>query len=194
MMTEARKREIQSHFARLWGEPRASREFGLPSPAPDKISVLAYRYQESPQEWAYATIGMSEKALTHPSPEADLHVELFVLAKKQDNRIAESLAGIAAYPFIHGTYFNEGHTVHGSPGHGIIDRSPLTDLVLTRADFGSVADFVKHNDGTHTHLFWVVPIYPTEREFVVEKGWASMRRLFEEKSTDVLNLRRKAVI
>jgi len=194
MITEARKQGIRSHYARLWGEPRAAWEFTLPSPAPDAIAVLAYRYQNSPQQWAYATIGMSEKALPHPSPEADLHVELFVLAKKKENSVAESLSGIAAYPFIHGTYFGEGHTVHGSPGQGLVDRSPLTDLVLTRADFGPLADFVKHADGTHTHLFWVVPIYPNERQLAVEKGWPSLRRLFEEKGTDVLNLRRKAVI
>ena len=195
MDAEARARDILMHYVKLWGEPANHRDFRYQSPRlPESIRIYKFRLKDGIDEWAFATVGMSQKALIHPSGAFDLRIELFLLCRPGEDQISDKLSQIAAYPLQLDTYFAEGHTVHGTPGHGIVDGSPLTDLVMTRADLGVVKDFVKHGDGTHTHLFWVVPISPKEREFAATQGWPALRGRFEARNTDVLDLTRLPVL
>jgi len=121
-------------------------------------------------------------------------MELFILCNQDNDELIDNLGSIAVYPFVMQTYFGEGHTVNGIEGHGIVTGSPLTDLIITRADYSDTPDYITHTDGSHTHLFWVVPIYHTEREYVVKNGWRNLQELFEQQQTDVLDFWRAAVV
>jgi hypothetical protein len=187
--------EILEHYHKLWGPP--SRKFPFShslEEAPSPLFIYEFAGNASDTTFVYATLGASHKAMKNRGSEGEVIMEVFILCNQQQDELVDSLGEIAIYPFIHETYFAEGHTVHGSEGFGIVNGSPLTDLLITRADYGEIPDYIVHRDKRHTHLFWVVPIYPSEREFAVANGWRKLQELFDQKQIDVLNFWRTASV
>jgi hypothetical protein len=52
---------------------------------------------------------------------------------------------------------------------------------------------VHHEDGTHTQILWVVPIYLSERLYAREHGPEALEELFSTHDTDATDLWRPAV-
>lgn len=162
--------------------------------ASSPLFIYEFAGDASETTFVYATLGASRKAMRNRGSEAEVQMELFILCNQQQEELVDNLGEIAIYPFIHETYFAEGHTVHGSEGHGIVNSSPLTDLLITRADYDDIPDYIVHGNKRHTHLFWVIPIYQSEREFAVANGWRKMQELFDQKQTDILDFWRPAAV
>ena len=105
----------------------------------------------------------------------------------------ENIGWLALYPFAFDTYFAPGHTVVGEDDSGIVEGSPLTDIFITQADYG-VPPYIKHANGSHTHLLWIVPVYRQERLYAVQHGEEALITLFEQHDANVFDLYRAPVL
>ncbi len=89
--------------------------------------------------------------------------------------------------------YRDGATIPGPPG-GLFPGSPLTDLLLAKPYFlDEDFDVVLHGDGSHTHILWVIPIYPSERLFAERYGDVALFDLFMEYEVDSSDLSRPPV-
>ena len=194
--------DIITHYIQLWGRPTYEYTFTYEmnldsSHTPHPIFIFDFQPRSNRDYWVYATIGAS--SFTSNSREATvLHLsssrrmELFMLSNTQHTDLVHYLGTLATYPVRENTFFAEGHTLHSNTG--VVQNSPLTDTLITRADFGGIADHIVHNDGSHTHLLWAIPIYRAERMFAINHGWQSLQERFEQKDIDVLDVFRSSVV
>ncbi len=108
--------------------------------------------------------------------------------------VSDVLANLAVQPFLVGEAYRDGATTPGPPD-GLFPGSPLTDLLLAKPYFLD-EDFeaVLHGDGSHAHILWVIPIYPSERLFAERHGDLALFDLFMEHEVDSSDLRRPPVI
>jgi hypothetical protein len=149
------------------------------------------------QDWVYATLGASRTPLkdanTPKKDKRQRRIELFIYSNERNTELREILTRLAIYPFEHNTFFAPHHTVRGEKS--IVEGSPLTD-VLFQLPYGEPNEFwiVRHNDSSHTHILWVIPIYRSEKELVNQRGWEALRDLFEQQNTDTSDFRRSPVI
>lgn len=192
----ARSQELLAHYITLWGKPQRQEPFVHAYPqGPHPLFTLEFPAPSQHEVWVYATLGASFQPMPHAEAPEDLRMELFIYAEQQQPELLASIGALALYPFVLHTFFAPGHTVLGSDDGGIISTSPLTDILLTRADFGpDTPDYVHHSDGSHTQLLWVVPVYRQERVFAAQHGEAALIELFVQHETNVFDLWRPAVI
>lgn len=188
--------EVLSHYDRFMGSS-ISDIFVLAQVPVDGIKpiyVLEYSPPSDEYDWVYLTVGMSRLPMAAPAQISDPRAELMAYSDRRYEELVDSLAGIAAYPFLHRTFLAQGHTIHGRDGQGIVAGSPLTDVYLTRPYYAEEGfEVIAHGDGTHTHVFWLIPIYPSERVFAAERGWKALEALFVEKDAPTSNLMRAPV-
>ncbi len=118
----------------------------------------------------------------------------YMLYSSREPAVSDVLANLAVQPFLVGEAYRDGTTIPGPPD-GLFPGSPLTDLLLAKPYFLD-EDFeaVLHGDGSHAHILWVIPIYPSERLFAERHGDLALFDLFMEHEVDSSDLRRPPVI
>lgn len=209
MDISARDLEIISHYNRYFGQEARVIPFGnRPKPAPQSVAVIEFAAQSSESDWVYATVGASHEpqpGLTNqaaqtpqgapPEQQMEGRIELVLLSRESHDDLVDLLESLAVYPFVTGGYFGPGHTVAGSPGSGVVEGSPLTEILLGVPHF-EPPDFelIQHADGSHTHLLWVVPIYLSERLYIKEHGYFAFEELLVEKEANTSDLWRASVV
>jgi hypothetical protein len=101
--------------------------------------------------------------------------ELVLLSNERHDALPDMLEALAAYPFVFNTFFTAGDVVAGSPDGGVIPGSPLTEILLTHPYFDK-SDFetIQHEDGSHTHILWLMPIHMSERLYAREHGYRAL--------------------
>lgn len=197
---DPRDLELFQHYVRHLGQPEqmvADEE--QPEGVPCPIYVLEFPPPAGERAWVYTTLGASRQPMSFPEPRLpDAHqhrIELLVRANERHTVLIELLQSLAIYPHVTGSYFGPGHTIAGSPGHGVVPGSPLTEIYLTQFNSGAWEFWhVDHADGTHTELLLVVPVHPAERTYVKQRGWRALEACFAADATDVGNLWRPAVV
>ena len=193
-----REKEIVAHYRRFLGkETRIVRFDGMPEPAPSTIRVLEYAPASEGDAWAYVTVGVSDRPMPDPNrPDSqpnDPRLELVAYSATQQEALIDVLPTLAAYPFAHNTFLGWGHMIAGTPGRGIVEGSPLTEILLSRPYLDGM-DIIHHEDGTHTQLLWVVPIHLSERMYAREHGHGALEELFAEHEIDSADLWRPPVV
>lgn len=196
MHNQSHDNELLAHYKRLWDEPHEQHDIVQPTAALlQPLNVYVFVDLADPQTWIYATLGASHQPMAHPESSSEARMELFIMSNQPHKELVQAIGSLAVYPFVEQTFFGEGHTVRGDDTDGIVAGSPLTDILIARADFGeNRPDYVEHADGSHTHLFWVTPIYRSERLYAIEHGWQALIKEFEDQRTDVYDFWRSPAV
>lgn len=186
--------EIIDHYTRfIHSHGRKSEVADLPEPAPHPVAVIEFAPPSEDFDWVYATVGMSRKAM--PQSPAEQRVEIVFYSRQSNSSIVDFLTRLVAYPFVVGTFLAPGHSIAGTPDVGIVESSPLTDVLLTIPYFEPPEfEVVAHSDGSHTHVLWAIPIYTSERLFVNQHGYMALLARFSANSTEASNLWRPPVV
>ncbi len=197
MQYQPQDREIFDHYNRYLRREH-TRLFRV-----DAVFVMEFAPSADPSsedhDWMYTTVGASRQPLSYRENQAGEvskpRVELMLYARHPQEALADALTDLATYPSRHKTFFAPGHTVAGSAGHGIVAGSPLTEILLTRPYFqSSDIEVIHHSDGSHTHILWVIPLYPSERRFVRQRGASALIDLFCDNETDTSDLWRPPTV
>ncbi len=193
-----RDSEVIQHYIRYWAQPATVVKFDHDGQlAPNPIFVVEFAPSEEAESWVYATVGASRQPMPYPDDwigeKPEHRIELFICARQRNYALREVLAGLAVYPFQYKTFIAAGHTIPGT--HSIVPDASLTDILFTRA-YGMQQDFetIHHSDGSHTHILWVVPIYRSERLFILQYGWQALIDLFFEHKPDISDFSRLQVV
>jgi hypothetical protein len=120
-------------------------------------------------------------------------MDLVAYSATQQEALIGVLQTLSTYPFVLNTYFGWSHTIAGTPNSGIVEGSPLTDILLAPPNPVEMA-VVRHHDGKHTHILWVVPIYPSERLYIREHGYPALENKFASHEVDAADLWRPPVV
>jgi hypothetical protein len=196
IQNESWDRVIQEHYLRYLGQPE--RRFvidDMPAPAPNPISILEIAPSSDGDCWAYATVGAIR--IPMPTPEKLFgsrkeRIELLILSDRQCDELQGILTSLIAYPFCKQTWLGVGHTIPGPKG--VTDDSPLTDILLTEPQWLEGLGVLHHSDDDHTRVLCVMPIYPSERDFKVERGYDAFLDLLSNNDADVAGLARPPLI
>lgn len=195
-MAAKRNHEILDHYRNYWGDPEAIIEFDLQelTKKSHSISIAEFSPHSENEDWVYATIGAADLHLLSSDLRGDQtkKIEFFIYSRRRNQEIVEFLAGLAVYSLVNKTFLFIGDTIVGD--RPIVNGSKLRDILLTYPYFES-KNFavIHHNDNTHSSMAWVVPIFPSEREFLLKNGWDGLEDLFRENETDTSNFYRQAV-
>lgn len=192
-----RTKAILAHYVRYWGEPTRVQRFHYEYGGSQKpVLVAVFPPHDEGEDWVYATLGMSEMKMTHPSKLKNLfnefRSEVFLYADLENDELMENLFTIAMYPFEHKTLLAPTQTIPGN--EGIVSDSPLTDILITRP-YGEDEHFeiVHHINSAHTRLLWMVPIYRSERLLLKQQGWEHLKAKFYEQGTNTSDFLRPSV-
>lgn len=183
-----------SHYQKFWGTSATITEFNPQDDvSPTPICVAEFAPDSEDQDWVYATVGASRMEIPLSATHNTIpRLELFLYSRQQQPELARFLAGLATYPFVHQTFLSRGDTIRGTKP--ILSESGLADVLLTYPYFEADGFGIIHcNDKTHTYMVWVIPIYPSERQFIREHGWNALEDLFNENETDTSDFYRQPV-
>lgn len=194
---------VIDHYVKHFGLEPLTRHLytrhDLPDAVPSPLNVLQFGPLSDHAYWVYATAGMSRKSMVLPSQDADtsgeIRGELLLYSDQSLEGIADSLAGIATYPFTNQTFLAEGHTIGGKLGRGVVPGSPITDILVAKPLYEE-EDFevIDLGDDCHAHVLWVLPIYPSERQYKIKHGFAALIDLFEQNEVDAIDSRRPPTV
>ncbi len=191
-----RDREVFHHYLRSING-RLTRTFkvdDVPASAPAPIFVAEFAPPSEEYDWAYATVGASRRPMPYQdSRQGEAHAELMIYSRQALRELVDPLVDLAVYPFRYSTYLGAGHTIAGTPGHGIVAGSPLTDILLVLPQ-EQEWEMVRHSDGSHTHVLWVIPLYPSERLFLRRRDLEALEERFAETGINVADLQRPPVV
>ncbi len=194
-----REDELLSHYHRFFGPHNRIETYGAgPSGAPEAISVVEFGPKSSDEVWVYVTLGASSRPMPEPGngdgEPSGYRVEYMFYSSDREPVVNDVLANLAVQPFLQGEVYRDGVTIPGPPD-GLFPQSPLTDLLLAKPYFlDEDFDVVLHRDGSHTHILWAIPIYPSERLFAEQHGDLALFDLFMEHEIDSSDLHRSPVI
>src|SRR3954464_10725461 len=135
MNTKRRDLEIVDHYHNALGtEKRVVRFRDLPQPAPDSIVVMEFAPAQEGYDWVYTTVGVSMKPMPDPNASAGHpsghRMELILHSNRNHEGLVDLILAIAVYPFDHNTFFDPGDLIAGTPGQGVVEGSPLTDILV----------------------------------------------------------------
>lgn len=194
-----RDKEIIAVYNRSMGSAKNVFRFAdVPESVPNPIYVMEFAPPLPEYDWIFATVGVSNKPMPHDATRNrinfDQRIELIIYARQHYDELPDLLAKLAVYPFYHKTFLAPGHTISGN-GKGVVSGDPLTELLFTYPDSDSI-EFqpIHHSDGTHTRLLFVVPLYPSEREFVRTQSMQDLEDRFFENKTDTSDLWRQPIV
>lgn len=187
---------IVAHYEQFWNKPAATYTFNHDiNDAPNPIRLLKFRPHSEDQDWVYASLGLSKRAMIRPSEwqgPSENHVEIFVYVREENDLLFSGLASVALYPFHKKTFISVGHVVPGEKG--LIDDSPLTDILFTRP-YGEPSEFeIVHGESEHIQMLWAIPIYRSEHLLVKQKGWKALETLFYSNKADTSDLYRLPLV
>ncbi len=199
MTEKPREYELLSHYHRYFGPHNGIETYGAGPPgAPEVISVVEFGPRSSDEVWVYATLGASSRPMPEPGngdgERSGYRAEYMFYSSDREPAVSDVLANLAVQPFLAGEVYRDGVAIPGPPG-GLFPGSPLTDLLLAKPYFlDDDFDPILHGDGTHTHILWAIPIYPSERLFVERRGDLALFDLFMEYEIDSSDLSRSPVV
>lgn len=193
-----RDHEIIQHFINFLGTPKSiSQTNEVRKPTPSPISILEFAPNSKNNFWVYATIGANRRPMPYPKDWTDekpeLRVEFIICLNRPQpgTEIADSLTFLVEFPFVHNTFFDEGHVIDGSARGGIVQSSPLTDFFFENAYYYKQGlQFAHHEDGSHSRVLWVIPLYSSERLFYKKYGHESLLEIFNKDQTNLFDLQR----
>jgi hypothetical protein len=165
---------VEDLYSALWGEPVRRARFETPEHA---IDVQKWGPDQSDEGVAiYATVGAS---LYPPDPARPTHRAEFItgLLPEQD-AVASPLAALGLYAVRESRPVGHGHIV---PADGPLWPGSLMTRFLVlrpRADFLPPLELP---DGLHVDFLQAMPIFDSEREFVVDHGPDALVARWEEK-------------
>lgn len=178
--------EVIAHYSRfLDAEPNIIAVDYVPEGAPKPMAVLEFPPPSDEYDWIYTTVGVSRQPMPDPDQSGEdptgRRMELIMLSRTQSKELPDFLVALAIYPFMYNTFFAFGNLVPGRPGSGVVEGSPLTEILLTFPHF-MPDDFatIHHSGGSHTHIIWLVPIHLSERLYAREHGHETLEQLFGE--------------
>ncbi len=184
-----------NHYRDFWGKPKEVLVFDLKelSGSSTLIHVAEFSPESESEDWVYATIG-AHNLVSNGGTSKESQVrkfEFFIYSRIQNQELAEFLAGLSIYPLLNKTFFSIGDTVRGDKP--VFNGSGLSDVLLTYPYFEAKDFAIIHHDGTHISMVWIVPIFPSERQFLHTNSWDALENLFREKEIDTSDFFRKAV-
>jgi hypothetical protein len=188
---------VEHYYKYLGRETNALFFHNLPEVAPNPITVMEFAPPSNEYDWVYTTVGASRKLAIYKTPTDTLtgRVEFMIYTRKQYPDITKLLLKLAIYPFLQRTVFRVGDLVPGEQGSGVVEGSPLTEILLTYPYTEPPEFGILHNeDGSHVHILWIIPIYYSERLFAREHGYKELEKLFGRGDVDTSDLWRKAVV
>lgn len=193
--------DVLSHYLRHGYELAEEHAIDdMPPGAPSPIKVVMLKSTEYQNDWLYATVGMGRTAM----PTADGtsttdtpwdRVELAIPAREPTSDLVRLLRDLAAYPFYARRPIGLGHTIARSPDAGVVQGSPLTDVLLAPPYFQPPSfQLIQHSDGTRTRVLMIVPIYPEELQYARDRGWKWLEERFREAQTSDTDWWRPSVV
>ena len=189
-------REILQHYRTFFGQVHKLYTYQDLGPNRDGGLHVAEFPAGTPQsDWRYLTIGMSRWVMpTAPQPQH--RIELLMYSCEHRPELADVLSNLATYPFNNQTHLGIGHTIVGNPEEGVVPGSPLTEILLTPVYFEPYGFSAwQISEETHIEVLWVTPIYPSEREYILRKGWrALVEGPFIEQEVQISDLFRDPVV
>jgi hypothetical protein len=195
MIRLQRDLEVVNHYARFWGKLYTVVKFNNQvNNAPKPIFGLEFTPTSPEENWIYATVGASRKVISDKNiSEVKIRFELLIFSRERNHNLQETLVNLAVYPFYYGTLISPGHVIVGD--RGVIPNSALTNVLFIGSDFIPQAfDVIHHKDGTQTHIFFVIPIHTSERNYLNKNGLQSLLKLFSDLHTDTADLTRPSAI
>jgi hypothetical protein len=200
MNSQQRNLEIIDNYRKTTGTENRVLSFNdLPPPAPDNIDVMEFPPFKEDYDWVYATVGASAKPMPDPQGTAQLpsgrRMELMLHSMRKHEGLADLLLALAVYPFEHNIFFSPGDIVAGTPGQGVVEGSPLTEILLTHPyTYPDPSGAIHHSEGSHTHILWVIPIYYAERLYAREHGFRALEAQFGNKQATTSDFWRPPVV
>lgn len=135
--------------------------------------------------WTYLSVGAS----TIEHEDGGL-LEFFIISPVEDLRLVE-LVSMAAWYHRNNT-LGFGHTF--PIGEAWLGKSQCDHfLVSTPYPFGPELEICDFSDG-HIHLFWLLPITESERDFKVAHDLETLEQKFEDAGLEYWNVSRPAVV
>lgn len=195
-----RDQEVIEHYERYLGSlHHLYRHEDMPRPSPSPLFVAEFSPSAEIDDWVYATVGMSRKSMTNCTDAArsknDLRAELLVYSYQQYSELSDTLADLAAYPFVNHTILAPDHTIAGSRGGGIVSGSPLTDIFFTIPFFmPDPFKVIQHADGSHSHVLWIIPVHPSERLLARDEGALQLLDRFSDCEVETADFWRTPVV
>jgi len=191
-------KNLLDHYINFWGEPQSTFDYSMDDLTPNgRIFVAEFNSKEYYNTWVYATVGLSwfpMKSAKWDSNQPDPRRELIIYVEKKNKQLATLLFSLARYPFDNKTFLGFGHTIPGT-SEGIIDGSPLTDIIFAPPLKEGKELYMFHMDNNHHSIvLWVIPIYDSERRFSKKHGWKTLLEKFIEENMDPLDLYRPPVV
>ncbi len=187
MDTQAHDLAIVEHYKHYFGqEARAVRFAVRPQPASPSVVILEFPPLADGGPLGSCNRGCQpQPAVSTSELRAEGRIELVLLSRERHDDLIDLLEALSAYPFLTSAHLGAGHTIAGSPGHGVVHGSPLTEILLAHPHF-ETPDFevIHHADGSHTHTLWVVPIYLSERTLIKENGYVAFEKHLADKQAD----------
>jgi hypothetical protein len=144
---------------------------------------------------SYATIGLSHSDLTSSATGRPLRMEL-VLALHEDvgeRNVPALLQQVGLMALTSGRALLRGDAIE--LGGSVISGTSMTALyamlpVYFDDDFASCVV----EDGREAAIVWLVPIHPSESEFIEQRGWQAFEELVQDQDPDLFDPRRLPVI
>jgi hypothetical protein len=132
--------------------------------------------------WTYTSIGAA--TLHEPA------LEFCLLVERPGDWVVETLAMVVHYHRFQ--KLGLGHTFPlGDPWH----ETSLCDHMLVSLPYPLGPKFeVCARENAHAHIFWLLPITKSEKDFKVSNGVEALEQLFEKAGLDFWNLSRDPVV
>jgi hypothetical protein len=181
---------VLAHYEHRWGKPTKVHSINAPQ-LPEAIRPLLVGEYSLPADGLtiYGSIGMSRAPMTL-SPESIGHrAEIFIGSFQSFSSLPDMLAMIAAYPHISNTLVTAEHTI--PLGQYIVDGSGMSSIILCPPYFDPPEFRRIEASGYHVEVLWVIPIYESERQFKIKRGWQVLRQIFQEKNVAIGDLFRQ---
>jgi hypothetical protein len=179
---------ILAHYESNWGSANRILEIHRSRTTPPGIiNVTEHAAKPNEHTWVYATLGISRypmpylitgdgKATTH-------RIELFIYSKTATQELANLLISLGEYPFDNNTFLGIGHTIPGDSG--IVPEAALSDVLFLKPyNEPDAFEFLQLTPELHIQMLWVVPIFRSERQLVLEHGWRALVQKFSEAELD----------
>jgi len=166
---------------------------GLPAGPP--ISVARFTGGELEGSVSYATIGLSNRPLRSGQSGKDLYLELIASeydGPESDDRLSACLEAIAkrlairSSPLLRGNVIRlDGPLRPGSLMTGFYAAIPVY--------FDDAFKSVHVEDGRHVAIVWLLPVGPSEIDFIEQYGYAEFEAELIKTNPDLYDLNRSEV-
>ena len=161
--------KVKNYYLSLWGEPSRKAFF---SASGVKIEVYKWDADKHPDEVNfYATLGMSDYIIANQT--ASHRMEMFIGFLPEEDRIAETLASVAARVILEKFSISHNYTI--TLPEPLWTGTELASFLFS--DGEELLPTLHLENGLHTAFFQIIPMFMPELEFKKKNG---VEALFEE--------------